>query len=95
MSKNFDVRAFIRDSAKNKKIIGKIFDERTKADTLHDTDNFYVESQFNHLSKIFVNFITPSRVLQKKFIIYILSIQCYSLSRSGFLDKLGGILNAS
>ena len=69
MSENFDVRAFIRDSAGNKKIIGKIFDERTKADTLHDTENFYVESQFNHLSKIFVNFITPSRVLRKNLLL--------------------------
>ena len=68
LSKNFDVRAFIRDSAGNKKIIGKIFDERTKADTLHDTENFNVESQFNHLAKYFITAQNFCDIMQKNFV---------------------------
>ena len=48
LSKNFDVRAFIRDSSANKKRIGKIFNERSEPDALHDTENFNIINQINH-----------------------------------------------
>ena len=48
LSKNFDVRAFIRHSSANKKRIGKIFNERSEPNALHDTENFNIINQFHH-----------------------------------------------
>ena len=48
LRKNFDVRAFIRDSSANKKRIGKIFNKRSEPDALHDTKNFNIINQINH-----------------------------------------------